>query len=213
MRKNLLTGAGAVVLCALQLALGCAHAEQARARLNQFFTEVTSLEATFKQEVFDEKGQSMQKSSGTVRLLRPGRFRWEYIEPSPQIILADGRNLWIYDIELEQATVKPLREALGAAPIMLLSEKRPLEEDFIINKFTQGENLDWVEAVPKKPDMEFQRIEFGLKGKEVRQLVLHDQFGQKTVIQFDNMKTNLNMEPYEFRLELPPGVDVIGVAQ
>jgi outer membrane lipoprotein carrier protein len=213
MKKNLLVGAGVVILCTLHLVLGCAHAEQARARLNQFFTEVTSLEATFKQEVFDEKGQSIQKSSGTIRLLRPGRFRWEYIEPSPQIILADGRNLWIYDIELEQATVKPLREALGAAPIMLLSEKRPLEEDFIINKFTQGENLDWVEAVPKKPDMEFQRIEFGLKGREVRQLVLHDQFGQKTVIRFANMKTNLNLEPYEFRLELPPGVDVIGVAQ
>jgi outer membrane lipoprotein carrier protein len=208
-----LIGAGVVMLCILQLALDCANADEARARLNQFFTEVTSLEAGFIQEVFDDKGESMQKSSGTVKLLRPGRFRWEYIEPSPQIILADGRNLWIYDIELEQATVKPLREALGAAPIMLLSEKRPLEEDFNIQKLTQRGNLDWVEAVPRKPDMEFQRIEFGLKGKEVRQLILHDQFGQKTVIQFVNMKTNLHLEPYEFRLELPPGVDVIGVAQ
>jgi outer membrane lipoprotein carrier protein len=213
MKKNRLIGAGVVMLCILQLALDCANADEARARLNQFFTEVTSLEAGFIQEVFDDKGESMQKSSGTVKLLRPGRFRWEYIEPSPQIILADGRNLWIYDIELEQATVKPLREALGAAPIMLLSEKRPLEEDFNIQKLTQRGNLDWVEAVPRKPDMEFQRIEFGLKGKEVRQLILHDQFGQKTVIQFVNMKTNLHLEPYEFRLELPPGVDVIGVAQ
>jgi outer membrane lipoprotein carrier protein len=61
--------------------------------------------------------------------------------------------------------------------------------------------------------MEFQRIEFGLKGREVRQLVLYDQFGQKTVIQFDNMQTNLDLKPYDFRLDLPPGVDVIGVAQ
>ncbi len=213
MKKYLLTGAGIVVLWTLNLALGCAHAEQARERLNQFFTEVTSLDAEFIQEVFDEKGESMQKSSGTVRLLRPGRFRWEYLEPTPQLILADGRNLWIYDIELEQATVKPLRDALGAAPIMLLSEKRPLEEDFIIHKFTQHGNLDWVEAVPRKQDIEFQRIEFGLKGRDVTQLVLHDQFGQKTVIQFVELTTNLNLEPYEFRLDLPPGVDVIGVAQ
>lgn len=186
------------------------HADEASERLRAFFTEVTTLDARFYQEVFDENGTSVQKSSGIIKLSRPGRFRWEYDWPSPQLILADGQRLWIYDEELAQATVKPIAQALGAAPIVLLTEFRPLQEEFQIKALTQQDGLAWLALLPKVQDTEFNRIEIGMEGKLVRRMALYDQFGQKTVIRFEDMKTNLSLSPADFRFDVPEGVDVIG---
>lgn len=188
-------------------------ADQVLDGLNRFFTEVTTLDTAFYQEVFDEGGNSIQRSQGRLKLYRPGRFRWEYITPNAQLILADGRNLWIYDVELEQATVKPVTDMLGATPITLLTELRPLEDEFLIEPAGERAGLHWVELTPRTQDTEFNRVELGLLDDQVRQMELHDQFGQKTVIRFDGMKTNLPLPRSEFQFDVPPGVDVIGVAQ
>ena len=189
------------------------HADQARDRLNRFFNDVTTLEAEFHQIVFDENGSQMQQSSGHVKLFRPGRFRWEYVKPSEQLILADGQNLLIYDVALEQASVKPMDQSLGSAPIALLTEISPLEKDFDIKQAPTRANLDWVRLTPKVSDTEFYRIEIGFDGKYVKQMELYDQFGQKTVITLSDLKTNNPLQPSQFRFDVPPGVDVIGVEQ
>ncbi|MCP4406412.1 MAG: outer membrane lipoprotein chaperone LolA [Gammaproteobacteria bacterium] len=188
-------------------------ADQVFDGLNRFFTEVTTLDTAFYQEVFDEGGNSIQRSQGRLKLYRPGRFRWEYTTPTAQLILADGRNLWIYDVELEQATVKPVTDMLGATPITLLTELRPLEDEFLIEPAGERAGLHWVELTPRTQDTEFNRVELGLLEDQVRQMELHDQFGQKTVIRFEGMKTNLPLPRSEFQFDVPPGVDVIGVAQ
>ena len=141
-----------LVVSLISLCFQFVHADQARDRLNQFFNQVTTLEAEFQQVVFDENGSQIQRSSGHVKLFRPGRFRWEYITPSKQLILADGQSLWVYDVELEQASVKPMDESLGAAPIALLTELAPLENDFDINEAPIRANLEWVRLTPKLQD-------------------------------------------------------------
>jgi outer membrane lipoprotein carrier protein len=193
--------------------LTLASADQVLDRLNRFFTEVKTLDAEFEQLVLDEQGKKLQQSSGSLKLSRPGRFRWETISPVAQLIVADGRNLWIYDIELEQASVKPIDEMLAATPVTLLTELRPLEREFIIQKSSARTGLDWVKLIPKTQDTEFNRIELGLKHNEIRQMELHDQFGQKTVIRFKDMRTNQSIPESEFQFDAPPGVDVIGVEQ
>ncbi len=186
------------------------RADEASERLRAFFSEVTTLDARFYQEVFDENGQSVQKSSGFVKLSRPGRCRWEYNWPTPQLILADGKRLWIYDEELAQATVKPIAEALGAAPIVLLTELRPLQEEFQIKALAEQDGLAWVALLPKVQDTEFKRIEIGMANNLVRQMALYDQFGQRTVIRFEDMKTDITIPPADFLFDVPEGVDVIG---
>ena len=166
-----------------------------RDRLNLFLTEVTTLSAIFRQEVFDEQGNSIQEARGKVKLSRPGRFRWAYETPTEQ---------------LEQATVKPIDEMLAATPVTLLTELRPLDREFFIQEARPRENLDWVRLIPKTQDTEFLRIELGLKGNQVRQMELYDQFGQTTIIRFEGVMTNLPLPDSQFRFEVPPGVDVIG---
>ena len=76
-------------------------ADDARQRLDTFFTGVSSIKGSFNQQVFSKKGKVIQQSTGDISMLRPGKFRWVYKTPDPQTIVADGRNIWIYDEDLE----------------------------------------------------------------------------------------------------------------
>jgi outer membrane lipoprotein carrier protein len=193
----------------LCLAAGWAHADP-RATLDNFFSRLETLSGDFEQTVFDDRGQVIQSSSGTLELLRPGRFRWTYTQPFERLIISDGQFLWVYDRELEQATVKRVGEALGVAPIMLLSQPRALADDFLVMEEVREGDIDWVELKPKVQDTDFVRVRIGLNAEGVQALDLHDQFGQRTEVRFSNLRYNTELPPSLFRFEVPPGVDVIG---
>jgi len=209
MRLRCLRGMLALMLWAA-LGVQTVWASSGRERLDWFFERVSSLDAAFTQEVYDEKGKSLQHATGRVELARPGRLRWEYQTPDRQLILADGERLWTFDEELEQATVKPLDEALGSAPVMLLTRRGNLDQEYEVREVEGLDGLNWVEISPRARDTEFDRIRIGLDERGIRQMVLFDRFGQKTVIRFDRVRTNIAIPPAEFRFDPPPGVDVIG---
>lgn len=186
-----------------------AGATDAAERLERFLREIDSFSASFEQVVTDADGDVLQTSSGTVDLARPGRFVWDYREPFHQIILADGVFLWVYDVDLEQVMVRDMDEALGAAPITLLSGHRPLTEDFSVREVGLFEGLDWVALEPKGEESDFFMVEMGLDGTGINTLILHDRLGQKTWIRFDGMVVNPELPVARFRFEAPPGVDII----
>lgn len=197
------------LLLLLLLAAQSAWAGRGEERLDFFFQNVVTLKADFTQTVTDEDDVIVQEAAGRMKLLRPGRFRWDYETPFSQTIVADGQFVWIYDRELAQASVRGMGEALGSTPIVLLSESRPLGEDFTIIEETTDGDMDWVVIVPKMKDTDFHRIRFGLDSEGLKQMVLFDQFGQRTVIRFSNMRVNEQISAADFRFEAPPGVDVI----
>lgn len=179
-------------------------------RLHAFTANLRSLSANFAQSLYDDQGETIQESRGTLLLQRPGRFRWDYTQPFQQLILADGKRLWIYDSELEQVTVKKLDQALGNAPIMLLSEDRPLEEDFSIRELGNRAGLEWLELEPRVKDTDFQKIFLGLDETGMKVMELRDNFGQATQIKFHEREINRKTDDKAFHFEPPPGVDVIG---
>ncbi|ACL73083.1 outer membrane lipoprotein carrier protein LolA [Thioalkalivibrio sulfidiphilus HL-EbGr7] len=195
-------------LLALTLATP-AFAADARQSLERFFSEVSRFDARFEQLVINEQDEVLQASEGRVQLQRPGRFRWDYEQPFRQLIIADGQFLWTYDEELAQATAQPMERVLAGAPIMLLSEPRPLEQDFEVSVVGERGELNWVELTPRDRDADFTRILIGMDGDRVGMMVLYDQFGQQTRIRFSNMRINPSIPAATFRFEAPPGVDVI----
>lgn len=127
-----------------------------------------------------------------------------------QSIIADGERLWIYDIDLEQVTVKKLDQALGNAPIMLLSNNHPLDKDFELLDLGTREGLAWVQLQPKVRDTEFEQIYLGFSETALAVMELRDQFGQATQIRFNNFKMNIPADDRLFVFTPPAGVDVIG---
>ncbi len=189
---------------------GPALASDAIQRLDKFFAEVNSFKGQFIQIVYDESGEVIQEAEGDVSLDKPGKFRWQYIQPYPQLILADGEYLWIYDEDLLQASAKPIDTALGNAPIMLLTNVRPLKDDFEIKDAGIKEGMNWVELSPLVQDTEFHKIHIGLDEQGVKKMELQDHFSQRTVIEFINLKTNVAFAPDQFKFIAAEGVDVVG---
>jgi len=199
---------------ALLLVMGLsspAMAESGRERLNQFFTNVNTMQSSFIQEVFDAQGKLKQSSRGVVFLQRPGRFSWEYAAPDSHKIIADGRNVWTYDVELDQVTVKPMKQALSAAPVGMLLSKQPVERQFAVQEMVaEGSKLDWFRLTPHKRDSDFTVMDLGVGQNGVQEMVLEDKFGQQTYIHFKGMRLDTPINAQRFNFQPPAHVDVIG---
>lgn len=180
------------------------------AELRTFVKETHTLTAAFDQSVVDAQSKRILRSSGRLELQRPGRFRWDYDKPYPQQIVADGEHIWIYDTELEQVTVKPLSDALGSAPSLLLSGGIDLDSSFVYHAMGERDGADWVELVPKKADTNFEKVRIGFSAGKLSAMELLDSFGQSTRFTFTDVQVNAAIDPARFRFVPPPGVDVIG---
>ena len=190
--------------------LGAVSAAPALTKVNDYFRGLESLKADFVQTVFDDQARLVQTSSGRMYMQRPGKFSWDYEEPYPQLIIADGSRLWLYDSDLAQVTVKLMDKALSATPLALLSGAAPIEDAFTVGEQTEKGGLQWFELRPKDPDAEFASLWIGFDGDTLAAIELADRFGQRTRLSFDNLERNVKIDPAMFIFHPPPGVDVVG---
>jgi outer membrane lipoprotein carrier protein len=193
------------------LTSGAVSAADAEQRLKAALKKMDNVSAEFKQTLRDEDKKIVQQSRGTLALQRPGKFAWNYTEPFEQRIVADGSELWVYDVELDQVTVKPMDQGLSNAPIMILMKQSDVSEQFVVSEVGQRKYLYWIELKPQASDLEYTHIYIGLDDGSVRAMELQDQFGQSTQIVFENLRLGVVHDPAIFKFTPPPGVDVYGV--
>ncbi len=184
-----------------------AHAD-AVDTLREFVRDVKSASATFTQTVTSADGARKKVSSGSFEFARPDRFRFAYRKPFEQLIVSDGQQVWIHDIDLEQVTVRKTSQALGATPAALLAGA-DLDKEFELVVQPQAEGLDWVLAKPRQVDSAFQSMRIGFKGKDLAAVDILDAFGQRSRLQFTGFMPNVALPESTFRFVPPPGVDVI----
>jgi outer membrane lipoprotein carrier protein len=198
------------LIAALLLIANPVLAEDAAQRLQAALKNMDNLSTEFKQTLLDEDKNVVQQSSGTLALQRPGKFAWIYTDPFEQRIIADGSELWVYDVELDQVTVKPMDQGLSNAPIMILMKQSDVSEQFEVSEVGQRKFLYWVELSPHDSELEYTHVYIGIDGDQVRAMELQDQFGQSTQIVFENQRTGVVHNPATFKFVPPPGVDVFG---
>lgn len=204
----------------LLLTANSVHADDAKAlsSLNEVLAGLDTLQADFTQTVLNEELEPLRESRGTFKLDRAGdgekgRFRWDYVAPFRQVIVGDGTNLWTYDPELEQATVKPMQETLASSPASLLTGTMPVEESFEVREIGAAGALYWIELVPRVRDTDFESVRVAIDDGELDTMELRDNLGQITRIRFENVKRNAAIDPASFHFSPPEGVDVIGQSQ
>ena len=187
-----------------------AHAA-ATDKLKTFIAATHSAQANFTQEVQDKSGKRIQSASGTMQFERPGKFRWEYRKPYEQLIVGDGKKFWMYDIDLNQVTVKRLDAALGSSPAALLSGNNEIESGFALVDVEDRDGLEWLQAKPKSSETTFEKILMAFNAKsELVVMELHDAFGHHTVLHFSEFKNNPTFGAQQFRFVPPKGADVLG---
>jgi outer membrane lipoprotein carrier protein len=178
--------------------------------VDKYLSGLASWSADFKQTIDDGHGNVMRSAAGRLYLQRPGKFRWDYSEPSEQLVLADGKQIWFYDKDLAQANVRDMDSTLASTPASLLSGGGSVSTQFDVTALPPGEGLQWFQLIPKHPDTDFQLVRIGFDKGELRSMFLADKLNQITQLTFSNSKRNLPLGPDLFSFVPPPGVDVIG---
>ncbi len=193
--------------------LGLAPAHADVAQLQQYFAGLKALSADFAQTVYDGHGKVVERASGHMYMERPRRFRWEYRKPYPQLVIADGKQVWLYDKSLQQITVEPLSKALGATPLALLSGSEGLSKVFAIHMLPAQGQLTWYQLRPREAQQQVQALRLGFADGELRVLEMDDALNRRTRIALSHLKRNPDLNPDLFEFTPPPGVDVIGKGQ
>jgi len=174
-----------------------------------FNTSTKTATARFEQQVLDRNGKVVERASGTFAFARPGKFRWSYDKPNKQVLVGDGRKLWIHDPDLNQVTVKRIDRAISSTPAALLAGKDDITALFTLRDAGPAEGLNWVEALPKAQDTGFERVRLGLNGKSLAAMELYDQLGGRTMLRFSDLKANAPVSADTFTFTPPKGADVL----
>jgi len=180
------------------------------ALLKQFVQDTHAAQGTFVQSVYRQNGGRGEESKGDFVFERPGKFRWTYSQPYPQVLVGDGKKLWSYDPDLAQVTVKTMGDALGGTPAAILSGSGDLNKSFTLENGGEGNGLTWVIATPKASDSSFASMKLGFDGTRLVGMEIHDNFGQMTILKFTQFDANPVIAPDAFLFTPPVGVDVIG---
>ncbi|WP_210547099.1 outer membrane lipoprotein chaperone LolA [Rhodoferax sp. PAMC 29310] len=210
------------VLFAIGLIASCAGFAWAGGleSLELFVSTVKTGRAEFTQVVSapPKDGQSprVKTSSGTFEFSRPNRFKFIYIKPFAQSIVADGQTLWLFDVDLNQATARKQTQVLGSTPAALIAaapDLKALQADFTLANAPNKDGLQWVAATPKSKDGQLDTVRVGFKttGKtaELAALEILDSFGQRSLLTFSKVEVNPSLAPESFQFKPPAGTDVI----
>ena len=184
--------------------------------LEAFVKNVKTGHAVFMQVVTapakDGQAARSKTSSGTFEFSRPNRFRFDYLKPFAQTIVADGQTLWLFDTDLNQATARSQVAALGSTPAALIAsaaDLKALEANFALSPAPEKDGLEWVVATPKGSDNALQSVRVGMKGSGLAVLEILDSFGQRSVMTFSAMQVNVVLDPTVFQFKPPAGADVV----
>lgn len=187
-----------------------AQSGPARTQLEQFSLELQTLQASFDQLVIGVDGAVEDESAGRLWLSRPQLFRWEYGGDFPELLVADGKNVWIYDEMLEQVTVKDQSRLSSDSPLTLLTDLSHLDEQFEVRELGDDNGMQLLELKARRQEAEFERVLLGLRDDTLLLMAMEDAFGLRTEIRFRDIERNLALDASLFRFEPPPDTDVLG---
>lgn len=200
-----------MLLAVLSTASLFAHADDEAAvqRLTQLLNQAQTITARFSQLSLDGSGTQLQETSGELALKRPGLFRWHTDAPMEQLLVSDGKQVWLYDPDLEQVTIQALDQRLTHTPALLLSgDVSQIRENFEITFKEGGSVVDFI-LKPKSKDTLFDSLRLSFRNGVLNDMQLIDSIGQRTNILFMSVKMNDPLDDKQFSFEIPEGADVI----
>jgi outer membrane lipoprotein carrier protein len=202
-----------ISLALISLLFTTVLAAQPETDLTQLLLNVKTMQADFTQSIQDKSARSIQESSGHMALQRPGKFRWEVTQPTPQLIIANGLKLWIYDPDLEQVTIQSAHGGTGKTPALLLSDKSlTIGKDYEVKSIpaiVAIAGLQIFQLTPKDQDDPLNKIKLTFMMRKIQEMQLQDHLGHTTIIRFHNVETGMVLPDKLFQFTAPPHVDVI----
>lgn len=200
-----------ILLAAMSLFASTAFAATgARARLDAFANGLHSLRGNFSQTVYDTHGNVNGSSNGTLALQAPRLFRWQVTDPYQQLIVADGKKVWVYEPDLQQVTVRDQGAEEAQSPLTVLTDLSQLDTEFKAMDAGTRDGLEWLRLVSRSKDPQFEYADIGFDASGPRRMVFKDTLGNRTEIAFSGWQRNPSLPADMFTFVPPKGTDVVG---
>ena len=190
--------------------------QQALDAIQRQYEKVSTFEADFTQRSYVKMMNQTQSVKGTVKIKKPGKMKWVYGAPDTQILISDGKNLWLYVPEEEQATKVPVESIYSSnTPALFLAGKGKLTRSFNVESVSQENQNILVTLVPKNEDQGLARLilHANKKNYQITGSTVYDKLGNKTEIRFSRIRINREIPEEQFQLRTPPGVEILDYTQ
>ncbi len=200
-----------IFLCVALLALSnIASAQTARLQLQAFSKNLNTAQVSFQQIVTGPNGEKIQSAQGQLQLQTPDKFRWQYLKPTPQLIVADGKKIWIYDPDLQQVTVKTQDALNQDNPLSALTKPGLVDRFYTVSELATKQGIRWLQLVPKNTqNSPFDKAWLGFNTNGLVSMRLFDALGQVSDFSFGEWKKNASIPAKQFQFVVPKGVDVV----
>lgn len=209
MTRLLHSSVAALCLSVLPLTVSADTQNVAAERLNELLSQAQTMTGSFSQMTLSSNGASLQDTTGSLELKRPGMFRWHTDPPLEQLLVSDGEKIWLYDPDLEQVTIQQMDQRLSHTPALLLSgDVSQLQDSFRI-EWTQSGSVEDFNLTPTDADSMFDDLRVSFSDGVINDMQMSDPVGQRTNILFRNVELNAPLGDARFTFEVPDGVDVI----
>jgi len=194
-------------------------------QLRQFVRNSKTAEGEFVQQQLrapranepQDKGlKIVRQTQGRFVFQRPGRFIWDTQKPYEQKLIADGKQLILWDKDLNQATFRPAGQALATTPAAILFGETSLDQHFDLVDGEDRLGMKWVTLSPKKNpntkngnDLPYTKISVGMINGLPKALELIDGLGSVVLVTLDKIQLNLNLPTNRFSFTPPAGAEVL----
>jgi outer membrane lipoprotein carrier protein len=189
---------------------GPSFAQTAAQSLGEQLGRQKNIEADFVQYVLDASGSRLQETHGHMVLAQPNQFWWQTADPFAQLLISNGKRLWIYDEDLEQVTVQTLDQRTTSTPALLLSgNSTNIEAEFDVIMKRGDSGLVFYRLTPKDPESLYETLRLNFKNNQLLEMQLEDTMNQKTSLTFSNMVFNPQLKDGLFEFVVPENTDVL----
>jgi len=185
-----------------------ANAASPNAMLLTELNRFTTLSASFTETTLDASHHVLQSSNGVMMVLKPNYFRFETLKPTHQLIITNGKTLWVYDMDLQQATHQSLQNMPINPAKVLSGNNSALFSTFNISMTRKG-NYAIYHLTPKKVTQSFRAIDIVFNAHVLQKMVVYTTLGQTSVFVFSNVKNNPSLDKTLFEFHPPTGVDIL----
>ncbi|MBT5550099.1 MAG: outer membrane lipoprotein chaperone LolA [Nitrospina sp.] len=190
--------------------------QQALDAIQKEYENILTFEADFTQKSYVKMMNQTQSVKGTVKIKKPGKMKWVYGAPDTQILISDGKNLWLYVPEEEQATKVPVESIYSSnTPALFLAGKGKLTQSFNVESVSEENRNILINLVPKSEEQGLARLilHADKKNYQITGSTVYDKLGNKTEIKFSRARINREIPEEQFQLKTPPGVEILDYTQ
>lgn len=189
--------------------VGVAQADDVGALIGQL-ADTETLRGDFRQSTLDGSETRIQSQRGEFSLARPDRLYWYTEPPYEQAIYVNNDTIWVYEADLEQATRQPVTDQWEQSPALILTgTEEQLGQRYRVEQTRDSEEGQRYELTPRADNSSISSMTVSFQGRYPVSIRLVDSFNQTTLVSFENVELNVDLDDSVFEFDPPDGVDVI----